>query len=103
MHLFTAGKGGQYGFSGEEVSATEAFLSFPISVFVDEVGNVFIAELERCTIRKVSAATNMIYHYRSCWELRLFNSRISNISTSKRSSVSVFGFGGEVMDSGWRE
>lgn len=60
MHLFTAGKGGQYGFSGEEVSATEAFLSFPISVFVDEVGNVFIAELERCTIRKVSAATNMI-------------------------------------------
>ena len=47
------------GFSGDGGLATSAQLAFPVAVYVDGSGNIFIADGNNC-IREVSAGTNII-------------------------------------------
>ncbi len=63
---FVAGQGRQYGFAGENVDPLQAKLSYPISVYSDfkatspYYGNLYIAELGRCTIRMISASNGLM-------------------------------------------
>jgi DNA-binding beta-propeller fold protein YncE len=45
---------GEAGFSGDGGPATQARLNFPFYVAIDAAGNLFIAELSGCRVRKVS-------------------------------------------------
>ena len=51
---------GQEGFSGDGGLATQASLSFPQGVAVNDVGDVFIADLGNRRVRKVDAQTGII-------------------------------------------
>jgi sugar lactone lactonase YvrE len=51
---------GVRGFSGDDGPASEAQLSFPVSVAVDGEGNLFIADTANNRIRRVDAATGII-------------------------------------------
>ena len=56
----TVAGNGRMGFSGDGGPAASATLSFPIGVFVDRSGNVFISDFVNCRIRKVLASTGTI-------------------------------------------
>ena len=47
---------GAYGYSGDGGAATAATLAYPAAVAVDSVGNLYIADLLNCVIRKVDAS-----------------------------------------------
>jgi trimeric autotransporter adhesin len=51
---------GLQGYSGDGGKATEARLNYPEGVFVDDVGNMFIADTENDRIREINAATGII-------------------------------------------
>ena len=51
---------GEYGFDGDEVSATSANLAAPHGVAVDGAGNVFIADTQNHRIRRVDAGSGEI-------------------------------------------
>ncbi len=48
------------GFGGDGVPATETSLNSPIDVFVDSLGNIFIADTDNHRIRKVDGTTGII-------------------------------------------
>ncbi len=56
-NIFTAAGGGT---GGDGVSATSASLQYPVAVAVDSGGNLYIADLYACTIRKVTLSTGII-------------------------------------------
>ncbi len=60
QHIITtyAGIGGQCGFGGDGAAATAANLNTPRGVYVDAVGNVFIADTFNSRIRKVDNTTS---------------------------------------------
>ena len=51
---------GEAGFSGDGGPATEARLSWPLGVFLDAGGNMFIADTENYRIRRVDGQTGII-------------------------------------------
>ncbi|MBI4474022.1 MAG: SMP-30/gluconolactonase/LRE family protein [Acidobacteria bacterium] len=51
---------GEYGFSGENGSATSARLGFPDGIAVDPTGNVYIAEQSNQRIRRIEAGSGII-------------------------------------------
>ena len=58
-NIVTVAGNGTMGFSGDGGLATSAQLAFPVAVYVDGSGNIFIADGNNC-IREVSAGTNII-------------------------------------------
>jgi len=58
--ITTVAGNGVSGFSGDGGPATTAQLNFPISVSVDGVGNLFIADYDNQRIRRVDGATGII-------------------------------------------
>ena len=51
---------GDWGSSGDGGAATQARLSFPTGVFVDETGSLFIADTQNSRIRRVDGVTGII-------------------------------------------
>jgi sugar lactone lactonase YvrE len=58
--ITTVAGNGNSGFSGDDVAATSTRLNKPHGVYVDDFGNIFIADTENSRIRKVDADTGMI-------------------------------------------
>lgn len=58
--ITTVAGSGAHGFSGDGGLATSAFLSTPTAVFIDNFGNIFIADINNNRIRKVDASTEII-------------------------------------------
>ena len=58
--ITTVAGNGSRGYSGDGYLATEAQINKPGSVFVDDGGNIFIADTENSCIRKVAADTGII-------------------------------------------
>src|SRR5260221_551174 len=56
----TVAGNGTRSFSGDGGLATGALLSFPVGVFVDGSGNIFVADQENHRVREVVAATGII-------------------------------------------
>jgi hypothetical protein len=55
--IITTGAGnGTFGFSGDGGAATNASLNYPMSVALDSVGNLYIADYDNQLVRKVDAA-----------------------------------------------
>jgi len=54
------GQGGSAGFEGDGGLATDAKLNSPTGVYVDESGNIYVADTKNDVIRKVDATTNII-------------------------------------------
>jgi hypothetical protein len=54
------GQGGSAGFEGDGGLATDAKLNSPTGVYVDAVGNIYVADTKNDVIRKVDATTNII-------------------------------------------
>jgi len=54
--ITTVAGNGAFGFSGDGGQATSANLAFPSAVYVDSVGNVFIADRDNHRIRRVDAS-----------------------------------------------
>jgi RHS repeat-associated protein len=52
--ITTVAGNGQYGFSGDAISATKASLYYPYGVAVDKTGNIYIADTTNRRVRKVS-------------------------------------------------
>lgn len=59
-NISTVAGSGLSGYSGNGGAATLATLNYPVGVYVDAGGNVFIAEASNHVIRKVSGATGLI-------------------------------------------
>jgi sugar lactone lactonase YvrE len=55
-----AGTLGQRGYSGDNGPATSALLDTPYGVFVDALGNIFIADTDNSVVREVVAVTGTI-------------------------------------------
>jgi len=55
-----AGTLGQRGYSGDNGPATSALLDTPYGVFIDTLGNIFIADTDNSVIREVVAVTGTI-------------------------------------------
>jgi sugar lactone lactonase YvrE len=51
---------GEVGFSGDDIAAVDAKLSSPLSVEVDEQGNVYIVDMDNLRIRRVDGSTGII-------------------------------------------
>jgi streptogramin lyase len=51
---------GTAGYSGDGGPATSAMLNGPVDVFVDDAGNIFVADLDNQCVRKVDAVTQII-------------------------------------------
>jgi sugar lactone lactonase YvrE len=58
--IFTVAGTGKRGFSGDGGAATSAELDAPMSVAVDDSGNIYIADTGNNLIRKVTASTGII-------------------------------------------
>ena len=58
--ILTVAGNGTAGYSGDGGPATSAALSGPFGVFVDKLGNIFIADTANSVIREVIAATGII-------------------------------------------
>ena len=58
--ITTVAGNGLQGFSGDDGLATEARLSFPSGLFLDDTGNMFIADTNNHRIRKVDSSTGII-------------------------------------------
>jgi sugar lactone lactonase YvrE len=58
--ITTVAGNGDSDFSGDKDLATKAALSFPLGVFVDELGNLLIADSLNNRLRKVDATTQII-------------------------------------------
>jgi len=58
--ITTVAGNGAFGYSGDGGAATSASLNYPSGVAVDVAGNLFIADQQNNTIRKVTAATGVI-------------------------------------------
>ena len=58
--ITTVAGGGPGGFTGDGGPATSASLWFPTSVFVDSVGNLFIADYTNSRVRRVDHTTKII-------------------------------------------
>lgn len=55
--ITTVAGNGQAGYNGDNLSATGAMLNFPVSVAVDQTGNVYIADANNNRVRMVSGGT----------------------------------------------
>ena len=51
---------GTQGYNGDGISATSAQISSPCGIIFDNAGNIYIAELNGCRIRKVTISTGII-------------------------------------------
>jgi sugar lactone lactonase YvrE len=58
--ISTVAGGGTQGYSGDGGAATSARLYNPYGVALDAAGNIYIADLGNCRIRKVTASTGII-------------------------------------------
>jgi trimeric autotransporter adhesin len=65
-----AGNGnGSYG--GDGGPATAALLNFPEGIAVDAAGNLFIADVSNCCIRKVSTSGIIVPFWQACFENKM--------------------------------
>ena len=58
--ITTVAGDGEFGFTGDGVPATETSLFWPTGIFVDGLGNLYIAEPSGYRIRKVDASSGII-------------------------------------------
>ena len=58
--IYTVAGTGTGGYNGDSIIATTAQINLPVGVFVDNVRNIFIADLNNNRIRKVDAGTGII-------------------------------------------
>lgn len=56
QQINTIGGDGSFGFSGDDGSATSAQIADPLGVFVDQAGNVYIADTNNRRIRKIDTS-----------------------------------------------
>jgi hypothetical protein len=55
-----AGIAGSYGYNGDNIQAINSLLNYPNDVFVDSIGDFYIADTYNCLIRTVNVATGII-------------------------------------------
>lgn len=55
-----AGRCGIYGYSGDNGPATNATLTSPWGLSIDELGNLYVSDTNNCRIRRIDAVTHII-------------------------------------------
>ena len=71
--ITTVAGSGIGGFGGDQGPATSALLNAPIAIKLDNVGNIYIADIQNNRIRKVDATTGIISTIAGCSDTGGYN------------------------------